>query len=233
MNDLARPRASPADQREARLVEAALEIVRETGDFDLPMRLLAARAQVSLRTPYQLFGSKTGVIRAILRREHLAFRELLKGLNSADRLDNIFDRIGLGISFYAREQPLYRALFRATTAFYESSEVEAARETSASFRGLCYRIINDGYVAPGFEAPQLGEVLTDIFAANLRDWAGSSFDIGLAGERIGFGVALALAGVASTDAVRARLTRRALGHQGAIKRLETGPAIEVARAAAG
>src|SRR3546814_8853729 len=102
-----------AEDKADLLVSVAREIIRETGDFDLPMRQLAARAQVSLRTPYELFGSKTGVIRAILKLDQATFRVLARKLSSADWLDNILDRVGLGVAFYAESQPFYRALFRA------------------------------------------------------------------------------------------------------------------------
>jgi AcrR family transcriptional regulator len=109
-------KAKRGEDKSDLLVSVARDIIRETGDFDLPMRQLAARAQVSLRTPYELFGSKTGVIRAILKLDQQIFRVLARELTSADWLDNILDRVKLGVVFYAENQPFYRALFRATQA---------------------------------------------------------------------------------------------------------------------
>jgi AcrR family transcriptional regulator len=177
------------------LVNVARQIIRETGDFDLPMRLLAARAQVSLRTPYELFGSKTGIIRAILKADQSVFRHRARELRSADLLDNIFDRIRLGVEFYADKQPFYRALFRATQAYSGGDETEPARENLAAFRTLCKRAREAGLLLPSADPDILGETLTDIFAANFRTWASSSFDIFLVGHKIGFGCAAVLASV--------------------------------------
>ena len=66
-----------------RLLDVAAEIVRESVDFDLPMRQLAARAQVSLRTPYKIFGSKGGIIRALLKQERLEWRAYQRNLPPA------------------------------------------------------------------------------------------------------------------------------------------------------
>src|SRR5271168_2287443 len=45
-------------ERRRRIIEAARALIRETGNAGLSMRALAARAGVSLATPYNLFGSK-------------------------------------------------------------------------------------------------------------------------------------------------------------------------------
>src|ERR1700744_362650 len=87
-----------SNDKAERLISVARDIVRETGNFDLPMRTLAARAQVSLRSPYEIFGSKNGVVRAILAADHALFLEQVKGLRSTDLLSNLFDRIQLGLT---------------------------------------------------------------------------------------------------------------------------------------
>ncbi len=65
-----------AAETKRRILSVARELIQETGDFDLPMRKLASRAQVSLRTPYALFGSKTGLIGSILTEDQIKFREM-------------------------------------------------------------------------------------------------------------------------------------------------------------
>jgi hypothetical protein len=57
---------------------------------------------------------------------------------------------------------------------------------------------------------QLGDTLTDIWAANLRTWARDEHDIQLASRKISFGFACVLAGVAADPAVarmRKHITR--------------------------
>ena len=205
-----------SDKRAATLLQAAQAIVRETGNFDLPMRTLAARAQVSLRTPYEIFGSKNGIIRALLKSEQEEFREIVRNYRSIDRLEMFFDRTLLGMDFYAREQPFYRALFRATQAFSGGDETEPAREMLPIYNNMIRRAIEEGFIRDDLAVANMAEILTDLFAANLRNWASSDFDIWLAGQRICFGFALVLAGVAAPQWVE-RLHRNARDYDKAIR----------------
>lgn len=205
------PRTESIEEKTQRLIAVAREIIHATGDFDLPMRQLAATAQVSLRTPYQLFGSKHGVIRAILKSDQVVFRERTAGLRSENELENLFDRVRLGIDFFADKQPFYRALFRASQGYSGGDETEPARENARAFRILCRRAQEAGLIFPEIDAALLGETLTDIFASNLRNWANSSFDIELVDLKIGFGFSVVLCGVTPEPyATRMRERRRRL-----------------------
>jgi Transcriptional regulator len=205
-----------AEEKSALLVSVAREIIRETGDFELPMRLLAARAQVSLRTPYELFGSKNGVIRAILQTDQAIFRERAKQLNTTDWLENILERVNLGVVFYAESQPFYRALFRATQGYSGGDETEPARENLRAFRTLTLRAQMAKLIRPEVDTDILGETLTDLFAANFRTWASSTFDIHLVSLKIGYGFAMVLA-TAASEPHDARMRERALTYQRAVQ----------------
>lgn len=209
-------RAKRAEDKSELLLSVARQIIRETGDFDLPMRQLAARAQVSLRTPYELFGSKNGVIRAILKSDQAVFRQRARKLDSADWLDNILDRVNLGVVFYADSQPFYRALFRATQGYSGGEETEPARENLRGFRILARRAQAAGLIRPDVDAEILGETLTDLFAANFRTWASSTFDIHLVDLKIGYGFAMVLAS-AAPEPYASRMGERALAYQRAIQ----------------
>jgi AcrR family transcriptional regulator len=211
----ANPAAKRLEEKSARVLVAAREIIRETGDFDLPMRTLASRAQVSLRTPYEIFGSKRGVIAAILRDDQAQFRRTVRELQSADALEILFDRVRLGVTWFGTKQPFYRALFRATQGFSDV-EGEPARENLRPFRILTERAMAAGLLRPELDAAIFGEVLTDIFASNMRTWASSDWDIELVYPKIGFGFATALAGVA-TESSASRMRDRALDYQAEIQ----------------
>ena len=52
-------------ERRERILAAAQELIRATGSLGLSMRALALKAEVSLATPYNLFGSKGAVLHAL------------------------------------------------------------------------------------------------------------------------------------------------------------------------
>ena len=58
---LSRREAGKAERRRL-IISAARDLIRETGNAGLSMRGLAARAGVSLATPYNLFGSKRAIV---------------------------------------------------------------------------------------------------------------------------------------------------------------------------
>jgi AcrR family transcriptional regulator len=214
-----------------RIMRVAREIIRESGAFDLPMRQLATRAQVSLRTPYELFGSKTGIIRAILKQDEANFGRLIRATRSANRFDSFFQANKAGIAFFASNQPFYRALYQATQAYSGGEETDPAREENAGVRRFAVKAIKAGLIDPAVDPHVLYETLMDIFAANLRAWAASSFDIQLVEYRIGFGQALVLAALARPPH-DAALRRRAADFQRKILALTEPQAQGAARVTA-
>ena len=189
------------------LIAIARDLIRESGDFELSMRELAARAQVSLRTPYVIFGSKAGLISAILRADQAVYREKLRALPRGDAFHDLFKSLAAGVAFYAESQPFYRALFRETHAYSEKGETKPARENPDRFVRTCRRAINEGLVRPGVDPCVLAETLLDIFAANVRTWAASNYDVQFVEPRVGFGWCAVLAGV-SVESHAERMRRK-------------------------
>jgi AcrR family transcriptional regulator len=212
-------KAKRAEDKSALILSVAREIIRETGDFDLSMRKLAARAQVSLRTPYELFESKNGIIRAILKIDQAEFREWARQLKSTDWFDHILNTMHLSILLYQDNQPFYRALFRATQAYSGGDETEPARETLSNFQVLCQRAQAAGLIREDVDSNIVAEVLTDLFASEYRNWASSSFDIRLVEFKIGFGMAAVLASVAEAPHTE-RMRQRMMRFQTELKALE-------------
>lgn len=214
------------DRTEA-LLDVAAQIIQDNGDFELPMRELAARAQVSLRTPYELFGSKTGIIRALLQRDQAAWRERLRWrLQKGRLLDRWFASLSLGVEFYGERPAFYRALFRAALSYSGGPEAESIRERPERYHDFCSLLIRDGVVREDIDPVLLGESLLDVFAANVRLWASSPLDLETVELRVGFAWALLLAG-AVRDEHRAGLLERAFAYQARMMSAprEGGPAL--------
>jgi AcrR family transcriptional regulator len=191
--------AKTTKTRAERLLDVAAEIVREGGDFELPMRELATRAKVSLRTPYEIFGSKGGVVRALLERDRAEWSAYRRGLPRGPLMDRFFSELGEGIARYGRDQPFYRALFRASGSHTGGPETEHGRTNPERFHAFCTRAVAEGILSADTDPQVLGEALTDIFAANVRTWAASDYDLSIVEARIGFGWSTLLAGAARAD----------------------------------
>lgn len=176
------------------------------------MRELASRAQVSLRTPYQIFGSKGGVVRALLLRDQERWRARRRALPAGSILDRYFLVLSEGVAFYAENQAFYRALFRTTVSYAEGAEADPGRDKPERFRVFCENAIAGGVLEPAADPAVLGEALTDIFAANVRVWASSSYDVAFLEARVGYGWAMLLAAAARPQHVT-ELKARAEAYQ--------------------
>jgi AcrR family transcriptional regulator len=55
-------------ERKLRILDSAERLIRETGETDFSVRVLAATAEVSPATPFNLFGSKEGLLYELLLR---------------------------------------------------------------------------------------------------------------------------------------------------------------------
>jgi AcrR family transcriptional regulator len=189
-----------ADRR-ARILKAARDLIRETGETDLSMRMLAARAGVSLATPYNLFGSKRAVMLAVLEDER-DFALRFERLDARDSIARIFAAHELAFGYYAADPDFYRTLWRA---LLDSSGGDATglasperlKETRAGWIGLLEAAVADGHLEPAVPLAVLERALSHQAAGALLLWTMG----GLATERlapsVGLGYALLLGGVAT------------------------------------
>src|SRR5258708_15184096 len=99
-------------ERRARIIHAARDLIRETGNAGLSMRALAARAGVSLATPYNLFGSKRAIVLAVLD-DWREFLDRFAHLRSTDPLERLFTAVDMAIEFYVIDPPFYTTLCAA------------------------------------------------------------------------------------------------------------------------
>ena len=210
-------------ERQARILRSARAIIESSGNFDLPMRELAAHAQVSLGAPYELFGSKNGVVQAILLEDIARFRTVLGTPRETNRLEYLFERLGKGIEFYRANQPFYRALSRAERAGTPSATSEAERRGLATRRADCEVLLAQGALLAGVDLEELARSLNALFYAAMRDWAFDTYDIDRAQHRIAFGWSMLYAG-AAPDEVARNLRKRAQRHARALRRIDSATA---------
>lgn len=102
-------------QKEARreqILDAARKLIRATGGTDFSMRRLAEEANVSLVTPYNLFGSKSGVLYSLLNDSLEWLDQFAESKPSAKPVDAVLELAGIATDIYARDASFYRPLLQ-------------------------------------------------------------------------------------------------------------------------
>jgi AcrR family transcriptional regulator len=103
-------------ERRERILTAAQELIRRTGSTGLSMRALAQRAEVSLATPYNLFGSKGAVLAELGLAVLKKLEREMDAIRSRDPIEDILHIAELGANTYASDPRFYRVLMSVLTA---------------------------------------------------------------------------------------------------------------------
>lgn len=159
-------------ERRRRLVRAAGELIaeRENGNFSMPE--LAARAGVSLATPYNLFGSKAAVLTQLFEGQVRGFNRdnsWMNGLPPAARVLGVVDRL---VAAYAKEPTFYRNLVKALYSLGTAESAQFASPVGALLvQPLIHGLVDDGLVPAVVPASVLETTLTRLFDATFERWA--------------------------------------------------------------
>lgn len=213
---LSRREAGKAERRR-RIIEAARELIRETGDVGLSMRALAARAGVSLATPYNLFGSKRAIILALLE-DVRAFQERFRAVRSVDPLERLFAGLDLAVGFYIGDPAFYKMLWSAV--FDTKDDVRGqvlSLKANAFWRQLIDAAVDAGALHRDVDPELLCTHLLHIFRSVMLDWAVGDLPCNRVAPTMQAGAAMLLAGCAAPD-WRGPLHARLLACQAALKR---------------
>lgn len=201
-------REAGKDERRRRIIQAAREMIRETGSTGLSMRALAARAGVSLATPYNLFGSRGAVILAVLQ-DVREFQARFARFRGSDPLEQIFAAVDMAVEYYLADPPFYTTLWREV--FAASGEVRTAiynPQRAAFWQQMVDQACATGVIRADVDAALLLQQLDHQFRSVMLDWVAGDLCAERLGPTIRLGYALILAGAASDDA-RVRLIARA------------------------
>ena len=199
-------------ERRGRIVAAARDLIRETGDTDLSMRSLAERADVSVATAYNLFGSKRAVVVAVLEDER-DFAERFARLEQADSITRIFAAHELSFSYYSGDPLFYRTLWRTmlNTSGQDESGL-ASTERLATTRAIWLRLLERG-VASGHLKDDLAVelflgTLAQITGGALLAWVTGGLPTKHLTASVGYGYASALLGVSTVAGTPLILEKR-------------------------
>lgn len=213
---LTRREAGKAERRR-QIIQAARDLIRETGNPGLSMRGLAARAGVSLATPYNLFGSKRAIVVAVLQ-DVRVFQERFATLRVADPVERIFVALDMSVAFYVGDPAFYRTLWSAVFDAADRVREEILNpKRDAFWRGLIEDASRAGALAEGIDLGLLLRQLERLFHSMMFDWVVGEIAEARLAPMARHGYALILLGAAAPE-WRGPLKARLLEAQGALGR---------------
>jgi AcrR family transcriptional regulator len=190
---LGRREAGKAERRQ-RIIQAARELIRETGNAGLSMRVLAARAGVSLATPYNLFGSKRAIVLAVLQ-DVREFHQRFSHLRATDPLERIFAAVDIQIDFYVGDPDFYKTMWAAV--FDASDDLRATLwnpRRDGFWAGLIKAAAEAGALAPEVDKDLLRRQLDHLFRSIMLDWVVGILEVDAVAPAARHGYALMLRG---------------------------------------
>lgn len=155
----------------ARICAAAQEIIRREGMDKLTMRRLAEQAGVSLRTPYNLFGSKTDVLIALLEEAEFHLSPLAAVEAAGSAVDQLLDALARIETFFAKDEEYYRGIYDAImTSDHPEARSAGVTRAIATTQSLAAQATAQGELAPTTDSMALGRHLAIQLLAVLGMW---------------------------------------------------------------
>jgi AcrR family transcriptional regulator len=215
-------------ERRARILEAAAQLIRDSGGTGLSMRTLAERAEVSLATPYNLFGSKGGVLMALQFGALEKLEQASDELRARDPIEQVLEVAHLGARIYTGDpafwQPLMQAHWLARGVIHESPL--HPRIVALWHRSL-QAGVEAGRLIPEANPEFVARMLVICFYGVLVMWVQGNLDGDGFRTHVLYGFVLTLLGIAR-PAARPRLMKRLQELEGEMAkgggRLKTAPA---------
>jgi AcrR family transcriptional regulator len=190
-------RESGKAERRRRIIKAARELIRETGDAGLSMRALAARAGVSLATPYNLFGSKRAIVLAVLD-DVREYQTRFAQSGYVDPIERLFLAVDMAVEFYVNDAAFYKVLWAAV---FDTSDQIRSEIYNDARNAFWRKLVADAAAAGAVELdPELlYRQLDRLFSAVMLSWVAGEVESGAVAAEIRLGYALMLLGCASPD----------------------------------
>lgn len=195
--------------RRADIVQAARRLIQRQGEGGFSMQALAEEADVSPMTPYNLFGSKQGVMHAVLDEDLKSFTAGVDSLR-VDALERIFRTVALARKTYEAEPNFYRTVFRGAElgSASENERVLFRAPRRAVWIALAQAALDAGQLDTRVvDGAALGTSLSQILFSCIVDWLSGLHGLREFEAQAQLGMALLLLGVA-TPPVRERLLEK-------------------------
>ncbi|HKI75496.1 MAG TPA: TetR/AcrR family transcriptional regulator [Pseudomonadales bacterium] len=197
------------------IIDAARKLMRARKTSGFSMRTLAEVAEVSIATPYNLFGSKEAIVAAVMDADLEDFQQALLA-EGLDPLATLFRVVSLSAEIFGQEPGFYQAGASALHAETDNRLVEHFGLPRRNLlTELLTRAVQEGFLVHQVNPESLAFTLGQLFYGCIQDWARDRLSLQDMVDRTQYGFALVLAAVA-TEKHRKALLERAMNLQNAL-----------------
>jgi len=196
------------EQRRARILDAAEELIRRTGEVSFPMRTLADRSGVASATPFNLFGKKLDVLLALLERSLDDQFERLAATTALEPIDRLFALGESGVRAYTEDALLFRPLVRGLSELSLDGPLPNLMELAIQLWREALRDAESlSLIEPEIDLDALARLLHHQFRITLLSWSVGEIDADAWSAELEYATVLLMRG-AVTDAQRPLLLQR-------------------------
>lgn len=193
--------------RHSQILDAAAALVEKTGGTDFTMLEVATRSGVSPATPYNLFGSKSALLFAVLDRSAERIVKTFK-FSSPDPLEHPVEAAEKSVAILVRGSRYYRALFLEMPSMRGRVNRHQFVERNVRFwKESLKAAVSAGLLHEDVDQEDLAWALVVHFAGVVELWIHDFLDDESFRAQIVYGTALHLLAVASGPS-RSRLLKR-------------------------
>ncbi|MEM7016970.1 MAG: TetR/AcrR family transcriptional regulator [Pseudomonadota bacterium] len=191
-----------------RILDSATVLIRERESIEFSMRELASHAEVSPATPFNHFGSKLGILSALVTQSLQHIQNTASVNHGAEPVEQLFGNLQRVTAYYAGDAKLYRPLFKAIIGEMspKTDSLELAlsmlHESLSKAKAL-------GTIKSEVNIDLLAEQIESFWLGTLVFWIGGIVDGECWQQRVEQGLASMLTGAVADD-IRLQLIERAI-----------------------
>lgn len=184
-----------------RILDAAEALILEIGDVSFSTRDLAKNAEVSFATPFNHFGSKLGVLDAIIERS-LTRMPQTAPQTAGDSIDGLLTGAHPAISYYSKQSKLYRPIYAAVlgrTSDIRDSKSPSLVRAIAMWRQSLFDAKSEGLIAKGRNIDLIADLIEYNWIGSVFSWIHHSLSAEEWRNLVSYNVALTLCGIVTEE----------------------------------
>ncbi len=184
-----------------RILDAAEALILETGDVSFSTRDLAKSADVSFATPFNHFGSKLGVLDAIIERS-LTRMPQSKNQRVGDSIDGLLTAVHPAINYYSKQSKLYRPIYGAVlgrTSDIRNSGSPSLMRAIAMWRQSLLDAKSEGLITKSRNIDLIADLIEYNWIGSVFSWIHHSLSAEEWRNLVSYNVALTLCGIVTEE----------------------------------